>query len=72
MVVDPFGRVIAERTESGPGIIYARIHHKKPDLRVEDESDINYTDQVRLALPVESSRRHDIFPLPDAGTPIRK
>ncbi|KAM7533805.1 hypothetical protein Aperf_G00000114262 [Anoplocephala perfoliata] len=70
MVVDPSGRVVAERTESGPGIIYAQAYHQKPDPGLVEEININYTDQVRLALPVESSRRHDIFSLPDAGTPV--
>ncbi|VDO05235.1 unnamed protein product [Rodentolepis nana] len=70
LVIDPSGRIVAERTEPGPGILYAHIHHQKPETSFGDEEGVNYTDRMRLMLPVEVSRRHDLFPLPDAGTPI--
>ncbi|VDK41576.1 unnamed protein product [Taenia asiatica] len=71
MVVDPLGRIIAEMTESGPGLLFAQLHHHHPrSLCGAGEDVINYTDRVRAALPVEDSRRHDLFPLPDAGMPI--
>lgn len=72
MVIDPSGKIVAERTEPGPGILYAQIHHQKPELVIKDESDVTYTERMRSMLPVEVSRRHDLFPLPDAGTPIRE
>ena len=70
MVIDPFGQIIAERTETGPGLLMARIHHHHSESNA-GEGDMNYTEHVRATLPIESSRRHDIFPLSDAGTPVR-
>uniref|UniRef100_A0A5K3FF06 bis(5'-adenosyl)-triphosphatase n=1 Tax=Mesocestoides corti TaxID=53468 RepID=A0A5K3FF06_MESCO len=68
MVIDPWGKIIAERTEPGPGILMARICHQLEEGVVE--RGINYTNSVRSMLPVGLSRRHDLFPLPDVGSPI--
>ncbi|KAL5102937.1 Nitrilase and fragile histidine triad fusion protein NitFhit [Taenia crassiceps] len=70
MVVDPSGQIIAEMTESGPGLLFAQLHHHPSPLCGVGEDVTNYTDRVRAVLPVEDSRRHDLFPLPDAGMPI--
>ncbi|KAH9278130.1 Nitrilase and fragile histidine triad fusion protein NitFhit [Echinococcus granulosus] len=70
MVVDPSGQIIAERVESGPGLLLAQLYHHPRPLCGVGEDGINYTDRVRTVLPVENSRRHDLFPLPDAGMPI--
>ncbi|VDL60711.1 unnamed protein product [Hymenolepis diminuta] len=70
VVIDPSGKIVAERTEPGPGILYAQIHHQKPEPAIEDGRDVTYTERMRSMLPVEVNRRHDLFPLPDAGTPI--
>lgn len=72
MVVDPSGQIIAEMTKPGPGLLFAQLHHHHPrSLCGAGEDVTNYTDHVRAVLPVEASRRHDLFPLPDAGMPIR-
>ncbi|VDM17499.1 unnamed protein product [Hydatigera taeniaeformis] len=47
MVVDPFGQIIAEQMKPGPGLLFARLYHHS---------------RVRAVLPVEYSRRHDLFP----------
>nr|CDS30974.1 Nitrilase and fragile histidine triad fusion [Hymenolepis microstoma] len=70
LVIDPLGRIVAERTEPGPGILYAHIYHQKLESSIGNDDDVNYTDRVRSMLPVEVSRRHDLFSMPDAGTPI--
>ncbi|VDM02247.1 unnamed protein product [Schistocephalus solidus] len=73
LVVDPWGQIIAECKQSGPGIVMARINHDREDAGIPRDLDLpatNFTSYVRRILPVSTSRRFDLYPQVGAGQPI--
>ncbi|VEL26943.1 unnamed protein product, partial [Protopolystoma xenopodis] len=73
IVIDPNGQIIAERSESGPGLLMAHIpapdNSMVPRLigenMLESRVDAHFedpVDQIRRQLPVAHHRRFDLFP----------
>ncbi|VDN24093.1 unnamed protein product [Dibothriocephalus latus] len=76
LVVNPWGQVIAECEQPGPGVVLARINHdrKKDGLPSADLDQLpatNFTSYVRSILPVSTSRRFDLYPQAGGSQPIR-
>lgn len=71
LVVDPWGQIIAERTEPGSGVLMARICHEPSDTQSESVTAF-VTRSVRCMLPVVVSRRHDLLTLSEIGQPVGK
>ncbi|CAH8612456.1 unnamed protein product [Heterobilharzia americana] len=67
LVVDPWGQIIAEQINSGPGLLLCEIG----PFKIEDstESSIPKIYRVRKSMPVEYHRRFDLFPMSDSGCP---
>ncbi|KAL7056680.1 hypothetical protein AAHC03_020804 [Spirometra sp. Aus1] len=73
LVVNPWGQIIAEREQPGPGVVMARINHDREDVGIPPDLDLpatNFTNYVRRILPVSMSRRFDLYPQTGAGQPI--
>jgi predicted amidohydrolase len=59
MIVDPWGEIVAERHEPGPGVVVADL-------------DAARLDRVRAELPVLAHRRPDAYVWPDVGGDRRR
>nr|VZI15546.1 unnamed protein product [Spirometra erinaceieuropaei] len=73
LVVNPWGQIIAEREQPGPGVVMARINHDREDAGIPPDLDLpatNFTNYVRRILPVSMSRRFDLYPQAGAGQPL--
>ncbi|CAL8096824.1 unnamed protein product [Calicophoron daubneyi] len=63
LVIDAWGQIIAERLESGPGLLICDI----PSLSVDQTLTASRLLSVRQSIPVEHHRRFDLFPMQDSG-----
>uniref|UniRef100_A0A3Q0KK90 Nitrilase-related n=1 Tax=Schistosoma mansoni TaxID=6183 RepID=A0A3Q0KK90_SCHMA len=67
LVVDPWGQIIAEQTNPGPGLLTCEIG---PFTMINSTTSIiPKIYQVRRSMPVEYHRRFDLFPMSDSGYP---
>ncbi|KAL3318745.1 hypothetical protein Ciccas_002602 [Cichlidogyrus casuarinus] len=67
LVVDPWGQIIAEKTDPGPGLLICNINGSEngvigPGMSIA---------KARSSIPVSSNRRSDLFPMPDNGKPVK-
>ncbi|KAH8874354.1 Nitrilase and fragile histidine triad fusion protein [Schistosoma japonicum] len=67
LVVDPWGQIIAEQLNPGPGLLTCEIGPFT--MTNSATSSIPYIYHVRRSIPVEYHRRFDLFPMSDSGYP---
>ncbi|KAA0187028.1 Nitrilase and fragile histidine triad fusion protein NitFhit [Fasciolopsis buskii] len=63
LVVDPWGKVLVEQDNPGPGLLLCDIDIDPSDSTRAESS----LGRVRRAIPVENHRRIDLFPTVDGG-----
>ncbi|CAH8640637.1 unnamed protein product [Schistosoma rodhaini] len=67
LVVDPWGQIIAEQTNPGPGLLTCEIG---PFTMINSTTSIiPKICHVRRSMPIEYHRRFDLFPMSDSGYP---
>lgn len=67
LVVDPWGQIITEQMNPGPGLLTCEIG---PFTMVNSTTSIiPKIYHVRRSMPVEYHRRFDLFPMSDSGYP---
>ncbi|CAH8863481.1 unnamed protein product [Trichobilharzia szidati] len=69
LVIDPWGQIIAEQHNPGPGLLICEIG---PFTMPDNDSTMSSMPKiyrVRKSIPVEYHRRLDLFPMSDSGCP---
>ncbi|KAF7256410.1 hypothetical protein EG68_07001 [Paragonimus skrjabini miyazakii] len=64
LVIDPWGQIVAEQLEPGPGLFLCDIHVDGVPEVAKSKSSLSV---VRQSIPVEYHRRFDLFPMQDSG-----
>ncbi|KAA3680545.1 deaminated glutathione amidase [Paragonimus westermani] len=64
LVIDPWGQIVAEQLEPGPGLFLCDIHVDVVPGVAKSKSPLSV---VRQSIPVEYHRRFDLFPMQDSG-----
>ncbi|KAF6771133.1 hypothetical protein AHF37_09345 [Paragonimus kellicotti] len=64
LVIDPWGQIVAEQLEPGPGLFLCDIHVDAVPEVTKSKSPLSV---VRQSIPVEYHRRFDLFPMQDSG-----